>query len=133
MRYSLGSTLANAFLCPYEKKWLDSYPVEFKPKFKSSFVMFQSRDYVKKFVDYINTKHPNVHFIFEIEDQNWFSFVDIKLTETLRKKAFETSVYRKSTFSGVLTILKCYFAVFQDALPAKSFKRKLPRSKTSLS
>ena len=133
MRYSLGSTLANAFLCPYEKKWLDSYPVEFKPKFKPSFVMFQSRDYVKKFVDYINTKHPNVHFIFEIEDQNWFSFVDIKLTETLRKKAFETSVYRKSTFSGVLTILKCYFAVFQDALPAKSFKRKLPRSKTSLS
>ena len=124
MRYSLGSTLANAFLCPYEKKWLDSYPVEFKPKFKPSFVMFQSRDYVKKFVDYINTKHPNVHFIFEIEDQNWFSFVDIKLTETLRKKAFETSVYRKSTFSGVLTILKCYFAVF---------KRKLPRSKTSLS
>ena len=133
MRYSLGSTLANAFLCPYEKKWLDSYPVEFKPKFKPSFVMFQSRDYVKKFVDYINTKHPNVHFIFEIEDQNWFSFVDIKLTETLRKKAFETSVYRKSTFSGVLTILKCYFAVFQDALPAKSFKRKLSRSKTSLS
>ena len=133
MRYSLGSTLANAFLCPYEKKWLDSYPVEFKPKFKPSFEMFQSRDYVKKFVDYINTKHPNVHFIFEIEDQNWFSFVDIKLTETLRKKAFETSVYRKSTFSGVLTILKCYFAVFQDALPAKSFKRKLPRSKTSLS
>ena len=133
MRYSLGSTLANAFLCPYEKKWLDSYPVEFKPKFKPSFVMFQSRDYVKKFVDYINTKHPNVHFIFEIEDQNWFSFADIKLTETLRKKAFETSVYRKSTFSGVLTILKCYFAVFQDALPAKSFKRKLPRSKTSLS
>ena len=44
MKYSLGSTLANAFLCPYEKKWLDSYPVEFKP----SFVMFQSRDYVKK-------------------------------------------------------------------------------------
>ena len=48
MKYSLGSTLANAFLCPYEKKWLDSYPVEFKPKFKQSFVMFQSRDYVKK-------------------------------------------------------------------------------------
>ena len=133
MRYSLGSTLANAFLCPYEKKWLDSYPVEFKSKFKPSFVMFQSRNYVKKFVDYINTKHPNVHFIFEIEDQNRFSFVDIKLTETLRKKAFETSVYRKSTFSGVLTILKCYFTVFQDALPAKSFKRKLSRSKKSLS
>ena len=95
--------------------------------------MFQSRNYVKKFVDYINTKHPNVHFIFEIEDQNRFSFVDMKLTETLRKKAFETSVYRKSTFSGVLTILKCYFTVFQDALPAKSFKRKLSRSKKSLS
>ena len=28
---SLGPTLANAFLCHYEKEWLDSCPIEFKP------------------------------------------------------------------------------------------------------
>ena len=62
----LGPTLANAFLCHYEKEWLDSCPIEFKPKLYKRyvddiFVMFWSRDHVTKFVDYMNTKHPNIH------------------------------------------------------------------------
>ena len=66
----LGSTLANAFLRYYEKEWLDSCPIEFKPKLYKRyvddiFVMFRSRDHVKKFVDYMNTKHPNIRFAFE--------------------------------------------------------------------
>ena len=36
--------------------------------------MFRSRDYVKEFVDFINAKHPNISFTFEIEDQNSFHF-----------------------------------------------------------
>ena len=43
------------------------------------FVMFQSWDHVEKFVDYMNTKYPNIRFTSEIEDQNSFSFLDIKL------------------------------------------------------
>ena len=31
MESFLGSTLGNAFLCHYEKDWLDSCPAEFKP------------------------------------------------------------------------------------------------------
>ena len=34
----------------------------------------------------MNTKHPNIRFTFEIEDQNRFSFLDIKIIITLRKK-----------------------------------------------
>ena len=54
-------------------------PVEFKPKLYKRyeddiFVMFQSRDDVKKFVDYMNTKHPNIRFTSEIEDQILFHF-----------------------------------------------------------
>ena len=56
----LGPALSNAYLCYHEKEWLGSCPVEFKPKLHKSyvdyiFVMFQSRDHVKKFVDYMNT------------------------------------------------------------------------------
>ena len=43
-----------------------------------------------------------------MENQNRFSFLDIKLSETLGKKAFETSVYRKSTLSGVFTNFKSF-------------------------
>ena len=92
---SLGPTLANAFLCHYEKEWLDSSPIEFKPKLyktyvDDSFIVFRLRDDVKKFVDYMNTKHPNVNFTFEIEDQNRFSFLDIKIKiiRNTEKKSF---------------------------------------------
>ena len=90
----------------------------------------------------MNTKHPNIRFTFEIEDQNSFSFLDIKIIRNTEKKAFETSVYRKSTFSGVFTNFKsfipltyklgCHFAVFQYAFPVKSFTRNISSSKKSL-
>ena len=34
----LGPTLANTFLCHYEKEWLDSCPIEFKPKLYKTYV-----------------------------------------------------------------------------------------------
>ena len=63
----LGPTLANAFLCHYEKEWLNSCPIEFKPKLYKRyvddiFVMFPPRHCVKKFVDYMNTKHLNTFY-----------------------------------------------------------------------
>ena len=77
-------------MCHYEKEWLDSYPIEFKPKLYKRyvddiFVKFRSRDHMKKFVNYMNTKHPNIRFIFEIEDQNSLSFLDIKIIRNIEK------------------------------------------------
>ena len=65
------------FLYHYEGEWLDSSPIEFNPKSYKRYiddivVMFRSRNHAKKFFDYMNTKHP------------------IKLSESLRKKLFET-------------------------------------------
>ena len=78
-------------MCHYEKEWLDSYPIEFKPKLYKRyvddiFVKFWSRDHMKKFVNYMNTKHPNIRFIFEIEDQNSLSFLDIKIIRNIEKR-----------------------------------------------
>ena len=39
--------------------------------------MFRSRDYVKKSVYYMNTKHLNVRFTLKIKDQNSIPFIDI--------------------------------------------------------
>ena len=40
----LGPTLANAFLCHYEKEWLDNFPSHFKPivyrRYVNIFVLF---------------------------------------------------------------------------------------------
>ena len=76
------------FLCHYEKESFDSYPVEFKPKLHKRCVdnisvIFQANDHVKRFVDYMNTKHPNIRFTFQIEDQNSSSFLDIKIIRNI--------------------------------------------------
>ena len=55
----------------------------------------------------MNTKHPNIRFTFEINDQNNFSFLDVKVIRNT-EKAFEASVYRRSTFSGVFTNFKSF-------------------------
>ena len=39
--------------------------------------MFQSRDHVKKIVGFKNTKHSNMRFTFEIDDQKIFSSLEI--------------------------------------------------------
>ena len=52
----------------------------------------------------MNTKHPNIHFTFETEDQNSFSFLNIKITRNTDKIVYKTSVYRKRTFSAFLLI-----------------------------
>ena len=96
----LGPTLANAFLCHYEKEWLDSCPIEFRPKLYQRyiddiFVMFWSRDHVKKFVDYMHTQHFNMRFTFKIEDQNSFSFLDIEIISKLRKELLKHQFIEK--------------------------------------
>ena len=51
-----GPTLASAFSCHDEKEWLNSCTTELKPKVYKRyvddiFVMFQSRDHIKRFVE----------------------------------------------------------------------------------
>ena len=69
----LGSTLANAFLCHYECP-SQSKPVVYRHYVDNIFVLFKSKEHVKLFVNYMNSKHKNIKFTFETEDSNNFSF-----------------------------------------------------------
>ena len=102
----LGPTLANAFLCHYEIIWLNECPspfkhVVYKRCVDNIFVLFKSKEHLKLFVNYMNSKHRNIKFTFETEDSNHFSFLDVKITR--QNKRFVTSIFRKTTFSGVFT------------------------------
>ena len=55
---SLGPTLTNAFLCHYEKIWLNECPSQFKPVVyrryvDNIFVLFKSKEHLKLFVNYM--------------------------------------------------------------------------------
>ena len=58
------------------------------------------------FVDYMNKQHKCLKFTSEAEYDNSFSFLDIKITH--HNKQLKTSVYRKTTFSGVFTHCESY-------------------------
>ena len=102
----LGPTLANTFLCHHEKKWLDDCPLEFKPVYYKRYVddiflLFKDPKHASLFTNYMNSKHKSISFTSEVEKDGSFPFLDIQISR--EKGTFVTSVYRKSTFSGVYT------------------------------
>ena len=75
----LGPTLAMAFMCYMEEQWLADCPLEFKPLFykryvDDSFLIFKPRDQIEKFLNYLNSKHPNIKFTSDIEENNAFFY-----------------------------------------------------------
>ena len=65
----LGPTLANAFFYHYEKIWLNECLSQFKPVayrryVNDIFVLFKSKEHLKLFFNYTNSKHKNIKVIF---------------------------------------------------------------------
>ena len=54
----------------------------------------------------MNKQHKCLKFTSEAENDNSFSFLDIKITR--HNQQFKTSIYRKPTFSGVFTHYESY-------------------------
>ena len=79
LEYPLRPTLANAFLCFHEQIWLNECPDEFKPAYyrryvDDIFVLLLSPDHLKKFKNYLNSKHRNIRFTCEKEQNNSMTF-----------------------------------------------------------
>ena len=75
----LGPSFANAFLCHHETSWLSECPVSFKPfhyrrYVDDTFLLFDNVEQVPLFLDYLNSKHNNIKFTYEIECNNAISF-----------------------------------------------------------
>ena len=109
----LGLTLANLFLVNYESKYFKECPIQFSPKYyrcyvDDIFLLFKTKDHIKKFFCYMNSRHPNIKFTCEEENDNKISFLDISITRTENK--FTTSTFCKRRFSRV-------YLNFQSHLP----------------
>ena len=78
-------TFANLLLVYFEHKWLENCPLQFKPKcyrryVDDIFLMFDENDHFKKFLKYVNTRHGNMKFTVEEEQDNKIFFLDISTT-----------------------------------------------------
>ena len=102
----LGPTMANIFMAYFEKKWINDCSLTCKPTFyrryvDDIFVLFNDKDHLEQFKEYLNSRHPNIRFTHEVELKDTLSFLDINVIRN--GNIFETSVYRKKTFTGVYT------------------------------
>ena len=69
----LGPTLANVFLCHWEEIWLKKCSEKFKPVYykryiDGTFLLFSTRDHIKKFFRFINSRQKYVisrHWLLE--------------------------------------------------------------------
>ena len=149
----LAPVLANVFLSHHETNWLNDCPSQIKPLYyrryvDDSFILFRSPNHILPFLNYINSRHPNIHFTHQVENSDTLPFLDIQIQRF--RGRFSTSVYRKLTFTGlfanfesfiplvykkglVLTLLFRYFniwssyAIFHKEL--ENFKKVMPKKK----
>ncbi len=102
----LGPVLANIFMGHHEKIWLGQYSgpglLFYRRYVDDIFCLFENQEQVHGFLDYINNQHPNIKFTCEEEENNTLPFLDISISKT-EGPNFDTTTYRKSTYTGLLT------------------------------
>ena len=81
----LGTTLANVFMCHFENIWLENYLAHFKSiayrRFvDDTFLLFQTKDHIEKFKNYLKKQHKSIKFTSEIEGNGPLSFLDVTIT-----------------------------------------------------
>ena len=74
----LGPSMANALLAHHKQNWLESCPLEYRPLYYRRFadgiiVLFKSSDQVKRFQSYLSSRHVNMSFTIETEQNNKMS------------------------------------------------------------
>ena len=104
MGIPIAPVFANIFMSHYEKIWLDGCPLNIKPflyrrYMDDTFLLFENKMQIPKFLDYLNSKHQKIKFTAEYEDCNSMPFLDVEIHRS--NNAFHTTVYRKPCFSGL--------------------------------
>ena len=108
----LGPTLANTFSVYHKRNRLARCPLEYKPFYYPKcvddiFVLFNSREHLKRFQSFLNFRHINISFTIENEKDNGMFFLDINIICDQGK--FTTSIYCQPTLSGIYTYFDSFF------------------------
>ena len=105
MALPLAPILANIFMGYHEKEWIRNYNygglLYYKRYVDDIFSVFETKDHVVSCYSYINRQHSNIKFTTETEKNGKLPFLDVLVCN---KPNLVTSVYRKPTYTGLLTI-----------------------------
>ena len=109
----LGPTLANLFMGHHEKNWLDQFPrnkgtvIFYRRYIDDIFAVFNSADEANEFLEYLNARHSSIKFTCEHNESSTLPFLDVLINNS---GGVSTSLYRKKTYTGLLTNFYSYTA-----------------------
>ena len=138
----LAPVLANLFMRHHEKSWLENFDASetlfYRRYVDDTFCLFHFENGALLFFHYINSRHPNIRFTMEKEADHRIPFLDV-LIDNNCSHAPITSVYRKKTFTGLLTNLSVLLHIPTNLVssghlltePTKSIAPGLVFTKTS--
>ena len=106
MGSSISCCFANIFMGYHEQLWIHDCPAAFKPKFIYRYIddyiiAFSHKEQADAFYDYVNSKHDNISFTREDEQNRTLNFLDLSITH--HNGVFRTKTYRKPTHTGLGT------------------------------
>ena len=96
----LGPALTNIFVGYYKKKLFSQTqkPPTYLRYVDDTFAIFNHETEADEFLIKLNCLHPSLRYTFEKEKEKCLPFLDVCVEKT--DVGFETSVYRKPTFTG---------------------------------
>ena len=100
----LALILANISMGFHERNWLHNYfgtkPLFYRRYVDDIFCIFHNEEDAMLFFDYLNSRHRNIKFTFEKEENGKLPFLDVLLSKS--SDTYTTSVYHKETYIGLL-------------------------------
>ena len=105
MGSSLAPVLANLFMGHHENIWLETYRASkilfYRHYVDDTFCVFEPEHDALLFFDFINTRHPNIHFTMEKEVDHKLPILDVFIHN--HSPGPTTTVFRRKIFTGLLT------------------------------
>ena len=105
----LAPTLANLFMGVNETNWLSEYegvgPKFYRRYVDDIFAVFEHELEACSFFEYLNSRHPNIKFTKEYSKNGTLPFLDVSI---YNMNNYTTSVYHKSTYTGLLLNFKSF-------------------------
>ena len=102
----LGPIFADLFLGYLEEKRLHECPANFKPIFyrryvDDTFIIFNNRNSIIQFHNYLNSKHHCLKFTYEVEINASLPFIGVLVTKN--DKNYQLEIYHKPTSTDLFT------------------------------
>ncbi|CAF1510868.1 unnamed protein product, partial [Adineta steineri] len=103
----LAPVIADIFMSYLENSLMDDLKkigvCEWFRYVDDTFVLIEPKTKVEKVLEKLNNFHPSIQFTPQVEKNYSLPFLDVWITRSPETKKFQTAVYRKETFTGLMT------------------------------